>query len=155
MGAAALLRRPETVVPSEQDASLALASSRALSRHVSGDDKLTLELPAEENPETVVIPAAAARLLVEMLTQMAQGNPVMLMPLHAELTTQEAADYLNVSRPFLVSLLEKGDMPFRKVGTHRRVMFKDLLAYKDRIDAARLKTLGKLADEAQKLDMGY
>lgn len=152
---AALLRRPETVMPSEQDASLALESSRILSRHLSGDDEVKLELSTDREPKSFVIPAAAARLLVEMLTQMARGNPVMLMPLHAELTTQEAAEHLNVSRPFLVGLLEKGEVPFRKVGTHRRVMFKDLLAYKERTDQARLETLGKLAEEAQKLDMGY
>lgn len=152
---AALLRRPETIVPSEEDASLALESSRVLSRHVSGNDNVTLELPSANDAETMVIPAAAARLLVEMLTQMARGNPVMLMPLHAELTTQEAAEHLNVSRPFLIGLLEKGDIPFRKVGTHRRVMFGDLLAYKDRTDRARQETLTKLAEESQKLDMGY
>lgn len=152
---AALLRRPETIVPSAQDASLALESSRVLSRHLSGEQDVRFALPKPNDTEMVVLPAAAGRLLVEMLTQMAQGNPVMLMPLHAELTTQEAAEHLNVSRPFLVGLLEKGEIPFRKVGTHRRVMFSDLLSYKDKIDKARLESLDKLAEEAQKLDMGY
>lgn len=152
---AALLRRPETIVPSAQDASLALESSRVLSRHLSGENDLRFALPKPHEGETVVLPASAGRLLIEMLTQMAQGNPVMLMPLHAELTTQEAAEHLNVSRPYLVGLLEKGEIPFRKVGTHRRVMFSDLLSYKDKIDQARLESLDKLAEEAQKLDMGY
>lgn len=145
--------RTGPVVPSERDAKLALESSRILSRHVSGDEEMTFELAAEE--QAVVIPAAAARLLVEILTQMARGNPVMLTPLDADLTTQAAADYLNVSRPFLVGILEKGDIPFRKVGAHRRVLLKDVLAYKERIDQARKETLGKLAEEARKLDMGY
>ena len=104
---------------------------------------------------TVSIPTSALRLLLDVLTEIGQGNAVSIIPIHAELTTQEAADVLNVSRPFLVQLLEKGDIPFHKIGTHRRVRYQDVIAYKNRIDAERRKALDELAAQAQELGMGY
>lgn len=75
------------------------------------------------------------------MTQIAKGNKVTLIPVKKELTTQEAADILNISRPYLVDLLESGKIPFRKVGTWRRVRYKDVIDYKNQIDTQRMQTL--------------
>ena len=86
---------------------------------------------------------------------MAKGNAVTLIPVRAELTTQQAADILNLSRPFLVEQLEKNVIPYRKVGTHRRILFKDLMQYKEAMDRNRLKAPDELTAQAQELGIGY
>jgi len=151
------LNLPETVTPTEADTRLAEESSRRLTRLMGKRRrKLSLSVQADDEiEETVAIPVPAFRLLTDILTEMAQGNAVTLMPVHAELTTQQAAELLNVSRPFLIRLIEEGKIPFRKVGTHRRIRFDDLMGYKRNVDQDRLKALEKLAAEAQKHGMGY
>jgi excisionase family DNA binding protein len=84
---------------------------------------------------------------------MSQGNAVTIIPIHAELTTQEAADLINVSRPFLIKQIDAGVIPHHKVGTHRRVRFTDLMEYKKNIDAARSKVLTELVEESQRLGL--
>ena len=146
----------EPMTPTEDESLQAQESVRRLAPHLGATRGLRVRILEEGYPEeTLAIPAAALRLLANILTEMGQGNAVTLIPVHAEMTTQQAADFLNVSRPFLVGMLEKGEIPYRKVGTHRRVLFRDLLDYKHRIDAARRATLDELAAQAQELEMGY
>ncbi|MEO9335995.1 helix-turn-helix domain-containing protein [Mesorhizobium sp. SB112] len=144
-----LLDRP--ILPSADDAELAAQASRQLSRtkHEGA------ELKVQVGNETLRLPKSVGDLLYRLLTEMAQGNAVTIIPIHAELTTQEAADYLNVSRPYLIRLLEEGKLPFSLVGTHRRVKFSDLAAYRKSTEEDRKKVMEELAAQAQELGMGY
>lgn len=144
-------------IPSESDAQLSQESSRILASHLPLD-KATQKLKLIDdngNEQVLEIPATALQLLGEILTQMAQRKAVTLIPLDAELTTQEAANLLNVSRPYLIKLLESGEIPFRQIGRHRRIYFEDLIKYKEQIDRQRMEALDELAAQAQALNMGY
>lgn len=141
-------------LPDAQAAELARESSAALARllmNTPGQDRARVQMDGLD----IVLPRHAIELLRNILTEMAQGNAVSIMPMHAELTTQEAANILNVSRPHLVKLLEDGQIEFVKVGTHRRIRFQDLMAYKSRRDQESSAAMQELVDQAQELDMGY
>ncbi|WP_018952671.1 helix-turn-helix domain-containing protein [Thioalkalivibrio sulfidiphilus] len=144
-------------LPSAEEIALARESGRALSAYLQTHaETQQIEIFDDKGAaHPVCVPVSALRLLVDVLTEIGEGNAVSIIPIHAELTTQEAADVLNVSRPFLVQLLERGEIPFHKVGTHRRVRYQDVIAYKERIDADRNKALDALAEQAQGLKMGY
>lgn len=146
----ALLQRP--VLPSPEEAELAAEASRQISRLKHAASELQVRL---DDGKVLRLPKAATDLLYHLLTEMAHGNAVTLIPVHAELTTQEAADLLNVSRPHLVRLLEDGQIPYRLVGTHRRVKFAELESYRVRAEEERQKAMEKLAEQAQELGFGY
>lgn len=107
----------------------------------------------EPSEQQIVLPRQAARLLADMLTELANGNAVSLVPLQAELTTQQAADLLGVSRPYLVTLLEDGKIAHRRVGNRRRVPVADLLRYKDVQDAETRAAVAALTEEAEALGL--
>jgi excisionase family DNA binding protein len=135
--------------PTAQEVAIARQSGQRLSRYAGRTRPLTFEV--EQEP--VELPAGAVALLVEILDAMAAGRGVTIVPEKAELTTVQAAEMLNVSRTFLIELLEKGEIPFRKVGTKRRIRTDDVMAYKDGIDRKREGALGALVRESQKLGL--
>lgn len=138
-------------LPSEAEAILAKETSRVLAARQQTLDPLKLQLLDEPEEGTIKLPAMAVRMLVRILEEMARGNAVTLIPVHAELTTQEAADMLNVSRRYLIQLLDEGRIEHRKVGTHRRVRFDSLMAYKRKADADREAALAELIAYDQEL----
>ncbi len=147
-----------TTPPTVEATEIARSAIRALAtiqRRVSAAPTVSLRPVDPTSKQTVTLPAEAFRLLVEIVNQMASGNAVGVIPMHAEVTTQQAADFLEVSRPYLISVLEAGKLPFRKVGTHRRVRMADLVSYKRRDDDARRKVLDELAADAQENGLGY
>ncbi len=148
---------PGVGMPTEADARMARESVEQLGRILATRDA---EVPVRFRPdgdreETVILPLPALRLLKDILDRMARGHGVTVLSLPEELTSQQAADLLNVTRPYLIGLLEQGKIPSRLEGKHRRVRLDDLLAYKHRDDAKRLEALGELVAQAQELGMGY
>lgn len=138
-----------------KEAKVALRELSALPRRKAASRTVQVRPDGEGKPVSVTVPREAFELFLEVLGQMANGNAVTIVPVHAELTTQQAADLLNVSRPFLIELLDEGKIPFRLVGTHRRVKVADLVAYKQKDEAERQAALDELTAEAEKHGLGY
>ena len=139
------------LAPSEDEMTQAKQTLRQLSSHIHE----SVLLRTTESDDTIELPDIAVRLLMDVLAKLAEGDAVTIIPIHAELTTQQAADLLGVSRPFLVKQLEEGAIPYRKVGRHRRMLFADLIKYKQRMQQHRSDALDELSAQAQELDMGY
>lgn len=141
--------------PSAQDAAIARVSGQLLSRYVRTKAPLKLRVTESDQVEPIELPAGAVALLMDVLEAMAAGRGITIIPQNAELTTVQAAEVLNVSRPFLIKLLEQEKIPHRKVGRHRRVLMEDVMNYRAIIDAEREAVLDRLAAEAQEQGMGY
>ncbi len=137
-------------VPDAHEALLAEESIRQLAHLARQAGDVRLRVVGEVgDTATITIPSSAFRLLMRIPSELARGDGVSMMAHHAELTTQQAADILNVSRSYLVKLLERGEMPFRWTGTHRRVRLDDVLDYKRTLDERRRETLDELAELTQ------
>lgn len=149
--------RGRTVLPDEREIAVAVESSRQIAAFLSTKfETQRIELVDQaQQREVVEVPTFALRLLGDILSELALGNAVQIVPIHAELTTQEAADLLNVSRPHLVKLLDAGELPHTKIGSHRRVKFADLMVYKAQRDQTSRAALNELTSQAQELGMGY
>jgi excisionase family DNA binding protein len=139
----------------EADRELARNASRRLSPLVGRRGNVDAGFTSDHAKVEVTLPEAMVPLLIGMLSDLAMGKAIMVLPVDAELTTQQAADFLNVSRPFLIKQLDSNVIDHRKVGTHRRVLLKDVIEYKQSIDSARAKDLDELTKQAQELGMEY
>lgn len=143
---------------SKTDQKIALSSIELLSKSeekASKSKSNTVKLKLLESDEVVTIPLKALKLLTSIISNMAQGKSTTLMPSDAEVTTQQAAEILNVSRPHVIKLLETGKIPFKKVGSHRRILLQDVLQYESKFKSIRRKKLDALTKEAQNLNLGY
>ena len=152
---AALAHSHRHSAPTAQDAALARISGQRLSVYARRKKSLSLQVAEAGQEQPIELPAGAVALLMDILEAMAAGRGVTIIPENAELTTVEAASILNVSRPFLIKLLDDKVIPHRLVGKHRRILIDDVMAYKERIDAEREDVLAQLTAEAQESDLGY
>ncbi|MFD8531983.1 helix-turn-helix domain-containing protein [Streptosporangium canum] len=141
------------VQPGSIDAEMAGRAVRRIKGYLMrSPEQSAIRVVGEHGAEDpLILPREAVSLLAFILAQAAEGRGVTVIPSHAELTTQQAADMLNVSRPHLIKLLEEGEMPFRLVGKHRRVTYEDLQEYKRRDDVRRRTAADQLAALGQEL----
>jgi excisionase family DNA binding protein len=144
------------IVPSAEEVQQARRSAarlRKLAKRRRASTVRTIKVEGEEQPFEV--PIAAIELLADAVEEIAKGHAIRITSHDEEISTQKAADLLNVSRPYLIGLLEKGAIPFRMVGTHRRLRLSEVLAYKARSDADAERAFRELVAQAQELGMGY
>lgn len=145
----------ETILPSAVEMRLAQETGCKLAAYCRNQETVLLRLLDQQNQpqEIVELPASALRLLLDILAQMANGNAVQLTPIGVELTTQQAAELLNVSHAYLMEPLEAGQFPSHMTGAERRVFTDELLAYQRDTDAKRLQVLNELTAYDQELGL--
>lgn len=146
-----------TLLPSQEESALAKFSSRELAAYVETRASTQRVAISDKDGKLhrVEVPVSALRLLVDILTELGEGNMVKLIPIHAEMTTQEAADVLNMSRPTLIKLLDDGLIPYHRAGNRRKLRYTDVMAYKEDVDQKRLQALDELSALDQSLGLGY
>ena len=148
----AVLKEAELAMPTDKESALAAETGRQIGSVINGAETVRAHFGPKDGA-TVELPITAVRLLLDILEQMARGNAVTLMPVHAELTTQQAADLLNVSRTHFVQLLDEEKIAHRKIGTHRRVRAEDVLAYRRKTERARREALDELTELDEELGL--
>ncbi len=142
----------------ETDRRIALESLsiyQSASRIIKSSHKKGIKIKIEDSDDVITVPKTAFSLFMTILQNMAEGKSISIIPSDSEVSTQQAADMLNVSRPHLVKLLETGQIPFRKVGSHRRILLKDIIEYDKMLEKERGRQLEYLAQQAQELNLGY
>jgi excisionase family DNA binding protein len=150
--------RPEAVLPpaSQRDRELARAAQRCIMQALDHSRAATIRVKTESGDgPSVDLPPQALKLLGQILGAMSEGRAVTIMPAKREFSTVEAANFLNVSRPFVIKEIEAGRLPHRMVGTHRRIAFEDLQDYAERMRERQQAALRRLADADQDLGLNY
>ncbi|MBU2884959.1 helix-turn-helix domain-containing protein [Gilvimarinus agarilyticus] len=147
----------DSTLPTSGEATIAKKASQELSASINTKalSQLVSITDADDITHSISIPVSSLRILIGILTELGQGNSVNLLPIRTELSTQEAADLLNVPRYNLLRLLKEGHIPHDHKDNHRKVKYADLLAYQDKLEANRRSTLSELSELDQKLGLGY
>lgn len=150
------VREASSPVLNPKDQEMARAAQRCIVAALDHSRAATITLTTDtgERP-TVELPPAALKLIGQLLGAMSQGRPITLMPTEQEFTTVEAANFLNVSRPFVIKEIEAGRLAHRKVGSHRRIAFEDLLEYAQQMRARQANALERMAENARELGLDY
>jgi excisionase family DNA binding protein len=144
-----------TIEPKDVDREIAARTARRIIDYLTAhqdEDPLEIHVEGDET-EVLVLPRAGAAMLAQAFSVLADGGGVALVPSQAQLTTQQAADMLNVSRPYLIGLLESGAIPFTKVGRHRRVAFAALMEYKRLMERQMRSAADELSELGQEIGL--
>ncbi len=153
------LERTRQVLPppmSQTEVEMARVAQRCIMEALDHSRAATITLTTTDGSHpTVELPPAALKLIGQLLGAMSEGRPIALMPSKQELSTVEAANFLNVSRPFVIKEIEQGRLPHRKVGTHRRVAFEDLVTYAREMRKRQEHALERMAENARELGLDY
>jgi excisionase family DNA binding protein len=149
--------RVDITFPKESEVRAAVQGQRELTAYLATNfDTQRIQILDDRNvAHQIELPTSALRLLADILVEFAVGNGVGIVPVHPELTIQEAADLLNVSRPHFVKLLETQALPRHGTREHRRIRFDDLMKFKAARDQASERAVSALTEQAQELKLGY
>ncbi|MYD08408.1 MAG: helix-turn-helix domain-containing protein [Chloroflexi bacterium] len=139
--------------PEKSESAIAKRAALALTLKREARAPVAYFISNSMQEEPIELPAAAVVILRDVLEYMSHGHGITLFPRLAEVTTMEAADILNVSRPYVIKLLEAGEIPYRMVGRHRRIPLNELISYKSRIVSDREAILDQMVAEAEELGL--
>jgi len=154
----ALERNGEILSPamSAQDAEMARAAQRYIMAALDHSRAVSIMLTDDEGNQPVIqVPPQALKVIAQVLGAMSERRPIVVMRSKQEVSTVEAANFLNVSRPFVIKEIEQGRLPYRMVGTHRRIAFDDLVQYAEKMRARQQSALDRMADNAHELGLDY
>ena len=147
----------DAIAPTQQEAQLARESSAALASLLEdtgeSNSPCILVCTGDNREADIALPSSVLRLILGALQEMGKGHAVTLMPLQSELTTQQAADLMRVSRPSLIKMLDDGKLPYRKVGAHRRILYSDVLQHIQAEHARRTRVMEELVAETERFGL--